>query len=212
MTYFEYLKNNYYKTLTTEIKLECNIFCSYTFTYVFDNPINLINIKLPPILDNSVFKIMGSNSKDFYFLHILNLCNIEYFNNYNCYIHNVKKITLIVNEIEKVNYLKNHKIKIEYCLDKIYKETKNIQSFYIPIRLKNINDIFLFCRNILDDKSNTFKLIKKTVYNNSSLYLYKINLDMFKNLDGDTDINNYIKNNYNYLDINNIFVTLYDKY
>ena len=217
MTYFEYLKNNYYKTLTTEIKLE-NIDNSYNFRYIFDNPINLVSIRLPEILNNCILKIIGIDVELLYFVTNLNLCDIEYFNNYNFYKNDVEKIIIIVTTKDLVNYLNNHKIKIEYSLNRLYKKTEFIYSFYINIKLKNIKELFVKCKNnynFNNYNSNNFELIKKDlnpIYDNNSFYLYKINLDMFKNLDGDTDINNYIKNNYNYLDINNIFVTLYDKY
>lgn len=216
MTYFDYLKYNNYKTLATEIKLE-NIEDSYNFRYIFDTPINLVSIRLPEILNTCMLKIIGINAERSYFVSHINLCNIEFFNNYNFYKNDVKKITLIVTERKIIDYLNNHKIKIEYSLDRLYIKTEFINSFYINIKLKNIKELFVKCKNHY--YSQNFKLIKKEIIKKefyydtyyTYLYLYKINLDMFKNLDEDTNINNYIKNNYSYLELENLIVTLYDK-
>jgi hypothetical protein len=180
MSYFDYLKENVYKTFTKEIKIEKNKF------YVFDKNINIVKIMIPKCFVDCHLTLRTRTCTNYSTYIMLYDSVIEFLNNFNFYLNDVKDLYL---ELNINSIISNNKIKIEYTYEKLYKQTSIKYYASVLDKLRYTDKFYVLNKNIINDYR--FKLIKK---NDELSYLYEIDLDKLKDIDEDTNIISYINN------------------
>jgi hypothetical protein len=195
MSYFDYLKENVYKTYTKEIELVKNKF------YVFDRNINIVKIIIPKCFVDCHLTLRTNTGRNYSTYIMLYESVIEYLNNFNYYLNDVKDLYL---ELDADCSINNNKIKIEYTYEKLYKQTSIKHYSSVIDKLRYTDKFYVLNKNIINDYR--FKLIKK---NDELSYLYEIDLDKLKDIDEDTNIISYINSILNNgKDLKLYFITL----
>jgi hypothetical protein len=183
MSYFDYLKENVYKTFTKEITLSKNQY------FIFENKVNIIKITIPNYYKNRILSIR-TNENGLTYNCNFELCDLvlEYLQKNNFYQSGVLDIFLPVDN-NIINNINNPKIKIEYTYDKLYKRTEIKYYSSVLDKLKYTNKLYVLNRIKVDDYR--FNLINKNKSETS--YLYEIDLDKIRDLDENANIISYIR-------------------
>jgi hypothetical protein len=191
MSYFDYLKNYSYNVIKKDLIFTDKKIDKFNndihYIIKFNESVNLVKINIPKIYKNCMMyfnKLSG---------FMLDLCTLEYINNNNLYIRNIKFIEIIKPNINYTNseFDKIERIQIEYTTE-LLKITTEIRSFSSTLdKIYNLDKVFI----IINKKINNHNFIHKYHDTYTNKYLYQIDLESLKReISEDSMVYSYLNN------------------